>query len=163
MQRAAIGKKPKTERNLVCLGFSSWIQYCYLLHSHCAYVTPFLSPCLSLTVSPAVIRQFMDHLLWDASTPRSHGLVWSLKTLAWLRAKLSWHLDWQDCKRTGWEGEVMLFSLPRSLSSLPSLSLFIVAHSAVMMWMWLGRGGGVEWRLPSSSANNRSLCVWPAL
>lgn len=62
--------------------------------------------------------------LRDASRSRSHGgCVIFGKTLAWLGAELSWHLDWQDCKRTGREGEVMPFSLLRPLSSLLSRSL----------------------------------------
>jgi len=106
--------------------------FCVVIHSHCCYFSPFLSS-LTGRVSVAVIRQCMFPL-WGVS--RSHGLVWYLKktrlALGFPHAKLPWHLSWQDCGRTGGEGEAMPFPC----------SLCIVDCPAVMTWM--RKGGGME-------------------
>lgn len=103
---------------------------------------------------------------WDIFL--SQGVARSLKPLTGpcsvLPAKLPWHLDWQISRKIGWEWEANPFSSSSCVFSLaPFHSLFIVEHSAVMMWTRWGRWRVVEWRLPSSSVNNRSLCIWPPL
>lgn len=156
-------------REKCCLsGVLSWIQHCYLHSIHAMSASPPRSLCsfLTIAVNAAVIRLFMDDLNRMLPESRAFGLVWSFKTLAWhgafLAAKLSWHFDWQECKRGGWEREALLFHLLRSLSSLLS-SLSSCSLLTALQW-WCGcDGGGVEGSLPSSSVNNRSLCIWPPL
>lgn len=125
--------RTKTERKIVCLQFSSHIECYYLIHwllSVSLQQSQFLlsSDCL-----------FYGSSLWDAS--RSHGLVWALKILACLTAKLSWHLDWQDCKRTEWEGEVMPSSSVLSPFSLSVHCLLLCSDDVDGIWWGQWSGG----------------------
>lgn len=111
---------------------SEVLKYFYLILSHCAHVTLFLSLCCH------------HQLVYGASFAGCSQIQisWAcviFETLAWLRVKLYWHLNWHDCKRTEREGEVML-SLPPSHSPLSLCSLL-----NTLQW-WCGcDGGGVEW------------------
>lgn len=64
------------------------------------HVTLFLFASIYIVpVFAAVLMQVVDSI-YNKDGSRVHTFVWSLETVlaqGFLTAKLSWHLDWQDC------------------------------------------------------------------